>query len=100
MHDCLASWNQCYAWLGLTSVDHHDPVSHFLHFNLLNVPVQVNVVWGSVWIAVVGEIWKHKNNHIFKGGVIDHSEMFTLAQLKIWTWVTSKSAPARFSYFE
>ena len=60
-------WNHCYIWLGLGSVDHHDYVSHFLHFKLLNVPINVNVVWGSVWIAVVGEIWKHRNKHIFKG---------------------------------
>jgi len=75
-------WNQCYAWMGITSVDHVDPVSHFLHFNLLNAPVQVNVVWSSVWIVVVSEIRKHMNKHIFQGGVINLSEVFIVAQLK------------------
>ena len=93
-------WNKCYARMGLTSVNHHDPVSHFSHFNLLNVLVKVNVVRGMVWIAVVGEIWKHRNKYIIKGGVIDHSKMFTLAQLKVWSWITSKSAHACFSYSE
>jgi len=69
----------------ITPVDHVDLVSHFLHFNLLNASTQVNVVWSSVWIAVVNEIWKHMNKHIFQGGVIDYSEMFTLAQLKVWS---------------
>jgi len=41
-------WNKCYAWLGLTSIDHRNPVSHFSHFKLINVPNQVNVVWGSI----------------------------------------------------
>jgi len=40
--------NQCYAWTRKVSVDHVDPVSHFLHFYLINAPVQVNVVWSSV----------------------------------------------------
>jgi len=49
-------WNQCYAWMGIALVDNVDLVSHFLHFNLLNALVQVNVVWSSVWIVVVSEI--------------------------------------------
>jgi len=90
-------WKQCFTWMGITLVD---PVSHFLQFNLLNASAQVNVVWSSIWIAVVNEIWKHKNKHIFQGEVIDHSEMFTLAQLKVWFWVTSKSDSACFTYSE
>jgi len=39
----------------------------------------------SVWIAVVGEIWRDKNKHIFKGGVIDHFEIFSLVQLNVWS---------------
>ena len=62
------------------SVDHVVPTAHFLHFILLNAPVQVNVVWNCVWIVVVSELWKHRNNHIFQGGVIYPSEVFTLAQ--------------------
>jgi len=37
-------WNQCYTWLGIASVDHVVPTAHFLHFNLLNAPVHVNIV--------------------------------------------------------
>ena len=90
-------WNQCYTCLGIASVDHVVPTAHFLHFILLNAPVQVNVVWNCVWIAVVSELWKHRNKHIFQGGVIDPSEVFTLAQLKAWSWVT---VSASFTYFE
>ena len=49
-------WNQCYAWLGVTSVDHIDFSSHFLHFNLCDVLGYVNVDWGSVWVAIIREI--------------------------------------------
>ena len=69
-------WSQCYAWLGLAWVDHFDYGSHFLHFILCNVPGYVNATWGSVWVAIIGEIWRNKNNHIFKGEAIDHFEIF------------------------
>jgi len=61
-------WNQCYTWLGIASVDHVVPTAHFLHFNLLNAPVQVNVVCNCVWIVVVSELWKHRNKYIFQEG--------------------------------
>ena len=70
-------WNMCYAWLGVSFVDSNDVVSHFLHFNLCNVPNYVNVAWRSIWIVVIGEIWIHRNKYIFKGGVIDHLEIFS-----------------------
>jgi len=66
----------------MTSVDHFDYVSHFLHFILYNVPDYVDATWGSVWIAIIDEIWSHKNNHTFKGKTIDHYKIFYLAQLK------------------
>jgi len=43
----------------------------------------VNDVWGAIWIAGVSEIWKYRNNVIFKGGIIDVSKMFILVQLKV-----------------
>jgi len=38
------------------------------------------------------------NKHIFKGGVIDHFEFFSLAQLKVWSWVTPKVPSVCFSF--
>jgi len=45
----------------------------------------VNEVWKVIWIAVINEIWKHRNKVIFKGGVVDVLEVFALIQLKTWT---------------
>ena len=78
-------WNQCYEWLGVTLVDHNDSISYFLHFKLCNVPTFLNVVWESVWIAVIGEIWRHRNKHFFKRGMVDHFKIFFLIQLKVWS---------------
>jgi len=30
------------------------------------------------------------NNCLFKGGVVDHSKVFSLAQVKVCSWISSK----------
>jgi len=60
----------------------------------------VNEVWGQFWIGVVSEIWKHMNNVIFKGDVVDVLELFTLVQLKVWSLITFKTTSSVFSYFD
>jgi len=62
--------------LGVVLVNHNDFISLFLPFKSCNFLAYVNVVWGNVWIAIIGEILGHKNKHIFKGGVVDHSNFF------------------------
>ena len=99
LFDCRIAWLvwvQCFAWLGVSSVVPIDPISHFTHIcNAINPFISV---LGSVWISMVRDIWCHRNKVIFKGGVVDHSEIFTLAQLKAWSWVTSKIPSACFSF--
>jgi len=51
-----------------------------------------------VWIAVVGELWKHKNKRIFNGGRIDYNEFFSLVQVKAWSWVKFKVRGVMFSF--
>jgi len=58
----------------------------------------MNEVGGVIWITVVNEVWKHKNMVIFKGGVVDVRQAFALVQLKAWSWITSKSQSAHFSF--
>jgi len=94
----LLVWDLCYDWVGVKSVDHLESASHFLHFNLIGALATVNLDFGNIWIALVSEIWRHRNKHIFKGGVIDHFEIFSLAQLKVWSWVTSKVPSTCFSF--
>jgi len=78
-------WNLCYDWLGINSVDLIIPGLHFEHFKILDAPHSVNLTMGNIWIALASEIWRHKNNCLFKGGVVDHTEVFSLAQVKVWS---------------
>jgi len=51
-----------------------------------------------MWIAIVGEIWKQRNNIIFNNSRPDPIEMFTMAQLKSWSWITGNGKGIPFEY--
>jgi len=51
-----------------------------------------------LWVAIVSEIWNHKNKVVFKGGVVDADEIFSLAQLKGWLSAKYKIKRTFFSY--
>jgi len=91
-------WAKCYEWMGLAATDHRKPKKHFASFKVSGAKDSVNLIWGCVWIAVVAELWKNKNKRIFRGGRIDHNEIFYLAQLKTWSWIKSKAQGVCFSY--
>jgi len=38
----------------------------------LKVNGPISRIWGVVWIAIVGEIWKHQNKCVFNNGKVDH----------------------------
>jgi len=77
------AWNLCYTWLGVSSVNLLSPGSHFEQFKILDATTSVNLILCNVWIALVSEIWRHRNKFLFNGGVVDHSKFFSLAQVKV-----------------
>ena len=93
-------WNLYYAWLWLKSVDHIASVLHFLHFKFIGAPTSVNLGFENVWITLVNESWRHRNKHIFKGEVVDHSKIFSLTQLKDLVLGYSKVPSAYFFFLD
>jgi len=53
-------WGLYLSWLGCFSVNHFDAKVHFLMFGPRNDKGSLSKIWGGVWIAIVGEIWKHR----------------------------------------
>ena len=78
-------WCLCYRWLGVLFVSHIEPRFNFDQFRL-NLPSEsVLIVWNTIWVRVVSEIWSHSNHIILKRGVADGSEVFALVQVKVWS---------------
>jgi len=88
----------CFKWLDVLSVIHEDPKSNFSQFRMSQASVSVNEVWGTIWVGIVSEIWKHRNSVIFNRGVTDVFEVFASVQVKVWSWIYAKSAFAYFPY--
>jgi len=44
------------------------------------------------------EILNHRNKVVFKDGVVDHEEIFSLAWLKGWLWLKHNSPTISFSF--
>jgi len=72
-------WDKGDSWIGIESVRHHTAVNHFMNFSLTWCNNNMNTVWKGMWIAIVWEIWKHKDNVVFKNGVVDVTKFFMLA---------------------
>ena len=53
-------WSKCYEWMGLASLVYREPKIHFSQFRLIQESEVVNQIWLSVWIAIIGELWKHR----------------------------------------
>ena len=91
-------WCLCYRWLGVLFVSHIEPKFNFDQFRLSLSSETGLVVWNTIWVGVVSEIWSHRNHIIFKRGVAYASEVFALVQVKVWSWVSTNSRLVSFSY--
>jgi len=91
-------WCLCYRWLGVLFTSHIELRFNFHQFRL-NLPSETGlIVWNTIWVGVVSEIWSHRNRIIFKRGVADASEVFACVQVKVWSWVSTNSRLVSFSF--
>jgi len=61
-------------------------MDHFQSFYFSGLSKITNSVWRGVWVAIMLEIWSRRNKIVFNNVVVDGVEIFTLAQLKAWSW--------------
>jgi len=65
-------------------VKHQATLVNFQSFCLLGQKQSVNRAWKGLWVAIVSEVWCYVNKVVFKGGVVDADEIFSLAHFKGW----------------
>jgi len=88
-------WNLCDNWLEVSSVHHFKAKENFKHFSIINLNTRQNSIWRGMWLAIVEEIWKHRNGVIRK---VDPDEIFGLTQVTVWVWMKHKIPSVNFSY--
>jgi len=69
--------DQCERWVGLANVRHESITIHFQSFDLACWRKSASMAWKWMWVAIVTELWNHRNKVI-----VDAKEIFMLAQLK------------------
>jgi len=79
-------WDNWYIWLGISSARPLNIMDHFQSFYFSSISKITNSVWRGMWLAIVSEIWRHRNKIVFNNWVVDGVEIFTLTQLKAWSW--------------
>ena len=81
---CVVVQEACDAferWAGIFSVRHESILHHYLHFQLPMLTTKGNQLWKILWVTIVTETWVHRNKVVFRNGVVDNIEIFSLAQL-------------------
>jgi len=91
-------WTLRDRWKGLSSMHHNKARDNFQDFHLVNLNSRQNIVWQGMWLAIIGEIWKHRNRVVFKQRKVDSIEIFGLAQVTTWVWMKHKIQSVQFSY--
>jgi len=91
-------WKMCDSWIGVSSVHHNQARIHFQHFHMSSLNTRQNTMWKGMWLAIVGKIWRHRNEVIFKQKKVDTEEIFSLAQVNAWAWLKHKIPFVKFSY--
>ena len=91
-------WEKCDRWLGLTSVRNKDITNHFRNFFAIGLSKNSNIIWKGMWLAIVWEIWKHRNKCVFSNGVVDEVEIFAMAQVKAWYWAKTGRQKINYSF--
>jgi hypothetical protein len=83
-------WNHILQWLGIVTTLPHDVSEHFNQFQHLGgVSRSRQSILQIIWIASVWEIWKERNNRIFKAKdssimqVVDRIKLLTFKWLKV-----------------
>jgi len=59
-------WDYCETWVGNVLVRHECIIPHFQSFFVSCQRESVNRVWKGMWVAIISEIWNHRNKVVFK----------------------------------
>ena len=84
--------------LGVNTMHHNKPCVNFQHFHLMQLNGKQNKSWKGMWLAIIWEIWKHRNIVIFKQRKVDPKEIFCMTRVSAWTWMKHKLPNVTFSY--
>jgi len=91
-------WQLCDKWVGIQNVHHNEAHSHWSGFELAGLGSKRNDVWRMVWMSIIWNTWKHKNEVIFRNRKCDVLEVLAVTQVNTWAFIASKYGKSRISF--
>jgi len=62
---------------------HNVILLNFSQFKMSSVPVSVDEVWRGIWIAVVNEVWRHRNKREYGGFPVGPTKDLVLSFIQV-----------------
>ena len=90
-------WDACERWLGYCLLDMSLFCLIIIIFNY-GCYTKYNQLWKILWVAIMTKTQAHRNKVIFRNGVVDSVEIFSLVQIRGWHWLKHKVKRAQFTY--
>jgi len=86
-------------WVGISMVAPFDVVDHFTQFLLSGGGSQVlNTLLKTIWFATIWEIWKEKNNRIFKDKECSIMHVIDKIKSLSFSWLKEKFVQFSLNY--
>ena len=84
-------WYYIYCWLGISSVLPYAAADHFIQFSYVGDGSKVRKsLLHLIWFTTVWEIWKERNNSIFKGKECSVTLVVNKSKLLSYRWLKAK----------
>lgn len=84
--ECMVAWRVCSSvcnWLGVSLVLPTLASDHFVQFGIyLGGGKKVSKTLHLIWVVVVGSLWFHRNNSMFRGEGVEVAGIVDVAQFK------------------
>jgi len=94
-------WYLIYQWLDISLVFSGSIYEHFVQFtNLAGMSRSTHSTFMVIWLACTWEIWKDRNDHIFKNAITNPFNIVEKVKLIFFVWLSSSKVPLSFCFHD
>ncbi|KAL8465461.1 hypothetical protein ACS0TY_034821 [Phlomoides rotata] len=83
-------WQNIYDWIGISTATSLNMEDHFLHHTFLCPGDESATLGITLWIGVVWNLWKLRNDVVFNGGKLNLEKVIGNIKICVWTWMKAK----------
>ncbi|XP_057452110.1 uncharacterized protein LOC130743913 [Lotus japonicus] len=93
-------WYACFGWLGISTALVPSSRLHIIQFPSIGRSKAQHEGEVVIWLAIIWSVWLYRNKVIFQGGIFEWEQVFEMAQLRAWQWLSARAADFSYSWYE